>query len=563
MKFPKFNNHSVKNVLILDFLIFISILLGIFFRYINLDWGAPYYFHPDERNIIYSVTKLDLTKSLNPDFFAYGSLQIYIIYFVSLIYEFIKNGVTNENTLFKIPFETAILTSRNLSFFYSAASILVGYLIARQLKFTSELKNLLLLFFTYNVGFIQYAHFGTFESLLTFLCLFYCYFVLKFFQKKTRKYYIFSVITFGLLLSTKVSTAVFGVLLILPLIYLTFKIKKQRVQQNHFIPFIKFCYYGFISITTIVSIYILTNPFSILTFKNFQNSISYEAQVALGELDVFYTGGFKETIPILYQFTRVYPFLVNPLTTLLLILSVISLSVLIFKKRSKFALNILIPLSFLFLIFFSQCFLYVKWTRYYIPTIPFVYLVIFLTLQKLPKKIKDYFLALIYISLVITVIQSFAFVVNTYFYKDTRVAADEWAILNIPKNSRVISEIYDLGIIPFNDNELKLLLFDFYSLENNSQLVHDLSYQINNSEYLILPSTRIQRSRTNHPNIFPNGNTFYSSLFDIKKYSLLYQTPCNTLCKIAYYGNGMNYFEETAYVFDRPTVSIYQISHEE
>ena len=109
----------------------------------------------------------------------------------------------------------------------------------------------------------------------------------------------------------------------------------------------------------------------------------------------------------------------------------------------------------------------------------------------------------------------------------------------------------------------ELLLFDFYSLENNPQLTRDLSYQINNSEYLILPSTRIQRSRTNHPNIFPNGNAFYSNLVDIKKYSLLYQTPCNTLCKIAYYGNGMNYFEETAYVFDRPTVSIYKISHEE
>lgn len=561
MKFPKIDKISLKNVLILEFILWFSVLLGIFLRYINLDWGSPYFFHPDERNIIYSVSKLDLTTSLNPDFFAYGSLQIYIIYFVSLIYEFIKTGIINE-TIFKIPFETAVLTARNLSFFYSIVSILIGYLIAKKLNFSKEQKNILVLFLAFNTGLIQYAHFGTFESLLTLLCLLYCYFLLEFFQKKMRRYYIFSVVTFGLLISTKVSTAVFGVLLFLPLLYIAFKFKKQRIPHNHYISFLKFGYYGFISIITIASIYALTNPFSILSFNNFRSSITYESRVALGSLDVFYTGGFKETTPILYQFTRVYPFLINPLTTFLLVISIIYISMTFLRIKFKLSLTILIPLSFLFLIFFSQAFMYVKWSRYYIPTIPFIYFVVLAVSQKMNKKMRNYFLAFVYLSLVVTTIQSLTFVVNTYLTKDTRVAADEWAVLNIPKDSPVISEIYDLGIVPFNDNQLKILLFDFYSLENNPQLNRDLSYQINNSEYLILPSTRIQRSRTNHPEIFPNGNAFYSNLTDIKKYSLLYQTPCNTLCKIAYYGNGMNYFEETAYVFDRPTISIYKINHD-
>ena len=561
MKFPKIDKISLKNVLILEFILWFSVLLGIFLRYVNLDWGSPYYFHPDERNIIYSVTKLDLTTSLNPDFFAYGSLQIYLIYFVGLIYEFTKTGIINE-TIFKIPFETAVLTARNLSFFYSIVSILIGYLIAKKLNFSKEQKNILVLFLAFNTGLIQYAHFGTFESLLTLLCLLYCYFLLEFFQKKMRRYYIFSVVTFGLLISTKVSTAVFGVLLFLPLLYIAFKFKKQRMPHNHYISFLKFGYYGFISIITIASIYALTNPFSILSFNNFQSSITYESRVALGSLDVFYTGGFKETTPILYQFTRVYPFLINPLTTFLLVISIIYISMTFLRIKFKLSLTILIPLSFLFLIFFSQAFMYVKWSRYYIPTIPFIYFVVLAVSQKMNKKMRNYFLAFVYLSLVITIIQSLTFAVNTYLTKDTRVTADEWAVLNIPKDSPVISEIYDLGIVPFNDNQLKILLFDFYSLENNPQLNRDLSYQINNSEYLILPSTRIQRSRTNHPEIFPNGNAFYSNLTDIKKYSLLYQTPCNTLCKIAYYGNGMNYFEETAYVFDRPTISIYKINHD-
>lgn len=561
MKFPKPNNYSVKNILVLDFLVFILVLLGVFFRSVALDWGAPYFFHPDERNIMYSVTKLDASTSLNPDFFAYGSLQIYIIYFASLFYEYIKTGITSD-AIFKIPFETAILTSRNLSFIYSCVSIWIGYLIAKQLKFTNTVMRLFILFLTFNVGLIQYSHFGTFESLLTLLCSLYCYFLIKFFLKKKRRYYILSVITFGLLLSSKVSTAVFGGLLVLPLFYLSFKSTSHRAKSHSLFKLTKLGYYSLISFITILSIYIITNPFSLLRYQNFHDSISYETQVAMGELDVFYTGGFKESIPILYQLIKVYPFIINPLSMLLLIFSIILSLIIILRNKLKSKVPTIIPLLFLFLIFFSQAFLYVKWTRYYIPTIPFIYLVIFSSFHLLHKKLKKYCIFFIYLSLILTIIQSFAFVVNTYFSEDTRIAAGKWAELNIPKNSNVLSEVYDLGIIPFNESGYNITLFDFYSLDNTPQALTDLSLKISNSDYFILPSTRVLKSRKTHPTVFPRGNSFYSGLTLNKNYSLVYQTPCNIFCKIAYYGNGMDYFEETTYVFDRPTVSIYKINHE-
>ena len=72
------------------FLILLTII-GAFLRFYNLNWGAPYYFHPDERNIASSVTQLHFPDQINPHFFAYGSLPIYAIYGTGVIVNSLSN----------------------------------------------------------------------------------------------------------------------------------------------------------------------------------------------------------------------------------------------------------------------------------------------------------------------------------------------------------------------------------------------------------------------------------------------------------------------------------------
>ena len=57
----------------------------------------------------------------------------------------------------------------------------------------------------------------------------------------------------------------------------------------------------------------------------------------------------------------------------------------------------------------------------------------------------------------------------------------------------------------------------------------------------------------------PNGNLFYKSLlFRSSKFKKIYETPCDLLCRILYLGDPVNSFEQTANVFDRPTVMIFK-----
>ena len=89
----------------------------------------------------------------------------------------------------------------------------------------------------------------------------------------------------------------------------------------------------------------------------------------------------------------------------------------------------------------------------------------------------------------------------------------------------------------------------------------ELSTLIETSEYLIIPSQRILRNRIINKNEFPNGYRFYKDLDE--KFELVYKTPCDIFCKILYLGDPIFAVEETANVFDRPTIQIYKINHVE
>lgn len=51
-------------------LIFAAIIFSIY----NTNWGNPYYFHPDERNIASSVSQLRYSEQMNPYY------PMYIVY---------------------------------------------------------------------------------------------------------------------------------------------------------------------------------------------------------------------------------------------------------------------------------------------------------------------------------------------------------------------------------------------------------------------------------------------------------------------------------------------------
>src|SRR3989338_3782618 len=79
MKIKNYMKLTRKQSVLL-FLISI-ITIGAFLRFYKLDWGEGLFPHPDEYHIIASVAQLSFPDQMHPNFFSYGTVVIYLIYF--------------------------------------------------------------------------------------------------------------------------------------------------------------------------------------------------------------------------------------------------------------------------------------------------------------------------------------------------------------------------------------------------------------------------------------------------------------------------------------------------
>ena len=142
----------------------VSLLL--YTRFVNLGWGLPYPMHPDERNMADAMTRihcdhpLELLKGmvtiapqnvvtfiqygeaylpksnitcLNPDFFAYGQMSLYVGYILALLFGFFSSlieGTMGNVGPWTISSQQAIIGLRAYS---AIASFLIPFVAIRLL----------------------------------------------------------------------------------------------------------------------------------------------------------------------------------------------------------------------------------------------------------------------------------------------------------------------------------------------------------------------------------------------------------------------------------------------
>jgi len=549
------------------YLLIFLIIISAYFRFYNLNWGEPFYFHPDERNIAYSVTQLHFPENLNPNFFAYGSLPIYTIYLTGILLNYIQHVISGQpdtSSIYSLSFPQAILISRAISALLSLLLIPVIFNIGTKIK-NLQVGLLSAILTSFSTGMIQFAHFGTFEMWITFFSVILFWICLKILEKASLKYILLASIAFGVLISIKVSNLALLPLPILTVMLLDIGSLKQFVKINlNFKRVLRLIKSLSLIISVSAIIYLLTNPYSYLDQGSFMGSMRYESGVALGNINVFYTGGFYDTTPVVFQFLNVYPFLINPVLTILLIPALIFVIYKAFRFNQK---QLVILLSFFLVLFLFNSFLFVKWTRYLVPTLPFVYIICSITfldfISYVSRKIKNVYLEKILLNTLIgiSILFSFSYFATVYIREDARVEARSFAESQIPSVSSILSEVYDLGITPFNGSFSQIKLFNFYELDNFSldATPGTLEERLSASDYIIILSQRILKSRLQNPDKFPIGNKFYSQLVSGSNgFTKIYETPCDLFCKITYLNDPVFRFEQTSNVFDRPTVFIYK-----
>ncbi len=186
----------------------------IYTRLINLSWGMPYPYHPDERNMANAISQLSIKDGLNPHFFAYGQFPLYLGYAIIQIDHLLTSQLVQP-----VSFIEAAMSLRLISAFSSILNVfilikIVELLIVKK-KETSQVPStiyyLLSIIFIFSPVLIQFAHFGTTESLLMLFYTATVYTSLKQLQQNRYSiiYDLSSIILCGLAIATKVSSVIF------------------------------------------------------------------------------------------------------------------------------------------------------------------------------------------------------------------------------------------------------------------------------------------------------------------------------------------------------------------
>lgn len=519
---------DMRKLYIVGFLILL--ILGAFFRFSFLDWGKPFFFHPDENNITSAILQLSLS-SWNPHFFAYGGLPIYFTFLLSLLVNLGKNSFSDIAYLLRF-------ISASLSFLLIPSLFYIG-----EKMYNKKVGLIAALLASGSIGLIQFAHFGTFEMWLTFFGVWFSYFCFALWKKFSWKHFLAVCIFAGVLMSIKVSSIVF-----LPIPFIIFLFNNKTVKIK-LLLFLCYC-------TSIFLIYSITNPFLFLDTNNFVSSLRYESLVALGGLQVFYTQSFLHSPSVIFQLLHVLPFLLNPIVFLFSLISFLFFVINLVKKRHTADFFVFL---FFCLTFFSQAFLFVKWTRYMVPVLPFIYIITAVEITKLKRILS---ISLITLLVTTSYILSFAFLYIVYS-TDSRITASNF-IKSKTANKVVIMEPYDLGAIVFNPYIPQVQIVNLYNLDQDTSIQTQLLSLLPVAHFFISPSQRLIHTRLTDQTDYPKGNMLYKKLFNGSiGYNLIYQTPCDFWCHIIYLGDPIHgSVEETASVFDHPFVSIFEKTHE-
>lgn len=592
--------------------LFLIVILGITIltRFYNLNWGSPYFFHPDERNMANAVTNMKFLD-LNPHFFAYGQFPLFLAYFSGVFFNLINSNLTiqqvNNSTIFSVSFPQAIFLLR----FYSALSqillLLVIYKIARVIfpKNFSHATSYLLLTTIFLPGLIQSAHFGTTESLLTLFLFLTVYFSLKIADNSAKCYdYLFLILTLGFSLGTKLTALLFFPIPIFSLLLKFLNLNNVTIQQfnNRFHLFLQRIP-AFLKLTTLIifiifsslTISFFVSPYNLWEYKNTVSTLNYETSVANGQSQVFYTRQFINTKPFIFQFQKIFPYTLGPVLTVLGIAGFLLMTIeLVFRVYQRFVqhqsvksfkINTFSILIFSFLIYFiPNSLLFSKWTRFMTPIFPFFpifsayFIVVILNLftplwwwfqnlfvipasteRRQSAKAGIYFYILhstFYILLFLLISPGLIFFFQVYCHEDIRLSASRFIYQNITSNSHVLSETGNVIDIPVSlPNNLTIqqfnnpISFDFYHLDENPALLDQLITELAKSDYIFVPSRRIFANYMRLKEKFPLTARYYDLLFSGKL----------GFAKIIEFSRlNDEQAEETWSVFDHPVIRVYK-----
>ncbi len=538
------------------FILIFIIIIGGFLRFYKLDWGQGLYAHPDEYHIVGSVAQLSFPTQMHPHFFSYGTVTIYLIYLTQELLNFFFSSLNPSSPAggSELLIPNSFILGRFYSALFSTLTIIIVYKICRSFM-ERRFSYLAAFLVALTPGLIQQAHFATPESALTFFLLLSLSLIMKFLKSNKIFYLILASVSLGFALGVKISSIVFLLPLTITILLKSYS-KNASLLKNAVKMILKFIGLALVSLMVTIATFVLVAPYVFLDYQAFRSNVDYEGGLAIGKIPVFYTRQFINTISVLFHIEKILPYALGPV---LLISSAVGFFLLIFNLIKKPKLELIILFVAFITLFISSSFLFAKWTRFIVPTLPFFAILTVFFLQEL-KSIKQ---ALSYSSgvflLFATMLWTMAFF-SIYTSPDVRIAASKWLESHTKPGSNFLVEGGNTVDLPL-DGSFQRISLDFYALEEDPLTREKIIDALYSSDYFLVQSRRIFYNHQRLRSLYPKTSNFYDALFNgqvgFEQIKEFHSYP-----KLSLFGFAVEFpderAEETWSVFDHPVIRVFK-----
>ena len=523
-------------------------------RLYGIEWDKGGMFHPDERAILFHLDSLSLPhwtdlkilldarySPLNPHWFPYGSLTIYLVkLFAGIISVFTSVDLTGLS-----------LIGRALSASADIGTVFMTFMIG-SVAYNRKVGYLSSLLVSLSVIHIQLSHFFVVDTYLTFFVTTSLYFIIKIAKRGGAKNSIYAGVFVGLAIATKISVIpIFGALFAAYFFFYIdsiYNIDSQgRAIQNNKSVIVK---WFVLSLIASFLVFFITTPYAFLDwykteacvmpfeFLEFLSNNEYacavggEIQMARGESARPYTQQYIGTTPFIYQIRQLTMFGLGPVLGLLAWLSLgFMLFWAVYRKQRPDIILVTWVLSY----FILTGYLEVKFLRYMLPITPIMlifvsHMLYMLSGWSLVNNIRLYFVTQIVTVILIlaTMLNALAFM-NIYSNDHTAFKASDWINQNVSTGSVILMEHWEEGLPNLdgyiagcrgNDNDdmscMRMYDSDQTMYSNGKPKIGLVVEQLANADYLVFFSNRLYGTIPRLESKYPYTSVYYRKLFSGK-----------------------------------------------
>lgn len=458
------------------------LVTGFLLRAFGIDWDNGFHLHPDERMLVMVADKVNFFQNLNPDFFNYGSLPIYLLKGVAQLFDYFF--ITNYANYYGL-----LYIGRTLSVLTDTATIFLVFKIAEML-FKNRITALAA-GFVYAISFfpIQNSNFFVVDVYLTFLATALIYLLLRYFHERDLKQILLLGLVTGAAIATKVTALIFAGYVGFTIIALTWiRNNKNEKEQD---PFRNLGYAAAYGVTAIIC-FLLFMPYAFILYDRFLRDILLQSRMNSDAYIFPYTLQYVGTLPYLYYLKNIFFWGMGPILSIVTIVGIVSLIRTSSRSNQIATLALAMTVGFYLLYFLIIGRSAVKFMRYMLPLYPFFAVCAGYGLHKIFNLQLSIFKrrSLGVITVVLALIWTLSFA-NIHTQQHTRITATAWILLNIPAGKTIAVEHWDDRLPLTNSEQYNIVELPLYDLPDDSVKWTQMNEKLKRSDYIVISSNRL------------------------------------------------------------------------